>query len=293
MAKIVRQKKVSKKAVTKSSVAKKKGATSKTKRGMLLDLAKPVSTSVEYLKLLVYGLSGSGKTTLWATFPGPRLVIIFSGSKTSGELLSLSTEQKEDTREIRVSPDQLGQVYKELEQDDYYQTVILDHVTGLQDALLVEIAELDEIPEQYSWGIASREQWGQVAVQMKQHLRGLLNFERNVVIVGQQRTFDSDEDNDLMEAYVSAAVTPSVANWLHPAVDYIGQMCKVPQTVIKKKKIAGKIQEVEAKTGKTDYCLRVGPSPTYTTKFRKPKGSELPTMLVDPSYTKILEIINS
>ena len=58
----------------------------------------------DWMNLLVYGESGSGKTTFWATAPGPILCIICSGSKKSGELKSVDTEDAPARERRRATP---------------------------------------------------------------------------------------------------------------------------------------------------------------------------------------------
>jgi ABC-type lipoprotein export system ATPase subunit len=53
-----------------------------------------VEFSDDTIQLLLYGRSGTGKTTLWSTFPKPILGVICSGGQRSGELRSVSLEDR-------------------------------------------------------------------------------------------------------------------------------------------------------------------------------------------------------
>lgn len=244
------------------------------------------------IKLNLYGRSGTGKTTLWSTFPGPILAIVCSGSIRPGELKSINTPEnrKKITAPIVRHVEEIAGL---LRGADQYATVVLDHASGVQDLVLKEILGLDELPAQRSWGLASQQQWGQCALQTKEVLRAVLNHNGNVVIVAQEREFNSDTDGDeIIAPYVGSALTPSVTGWLNPACDYIGQTFIRRATTTKNVKLGKKVVPKKVPTGKVEYCLRTAPDPVYTTKFRVPKGHPLPQVLVDPTYDKILAVIN-
>lgn len=254
---------------------------------------KPISFEDMGIQINIYGRSGTGKTTLWSTFPKPILVAICSGSQRSGELRSIAVEDRKQINSVILkNSEEFGELIKYQTESTAYKTAVLDHVSGLQDLVLAELLGIDELPEQKSWGMASREQYGQCALQLKTYLRTLLDLTCNVVIVGQQRDFGTGDDSDeITMPYVASAVTPSVVGWLNPACDYICQTFIREQTVSKQVKIAGKPKTVTERTGRMEYCLRTGPHATYTTKFRVPKGSPLPEVIVDPDYNKIMQVI--
>lgn len=243
------------------------------------------------IKINVYGKAKTGKTTLWATFPKPILAIICSGGKKPGELRSIDTPEYRKTitpKILREASELLGLL--SLAGD--YKTVVLDHASSLQDHILRDILDLSELPTQKSWGMATRQQYGECSLRMKESFRAILNLSCNVVIVAQEREFNTEGDNeDLLMPFVASALSPSVVGWLNPAVDYICQTF-----------IRGKTKRVETKIGKktvtrlkkvsgVEYCLRTGPHEVYTTGFRIPKGFELPDVIVDPTFDKINKLI--
>ena len=241
------------------------------------------------IKALLYGKSGTGKTTVCSSFPGKILWAVCSGGNKPGELRSLNTptlRKKIDQIVIEDSSD-VQEVVDYQTENDYYKTLVLDHSSGLQDLILKEILGLDEAPVQLSWGLASQQQYGQVALQMKERLRSLLNLDCNVLIIAQEREFNNDNSDDLLMPFVGAALTPSIVGWLNPACDYIMQTFIRPIIGEKETKIGEKSVTTKAKTGEVEYCLRTGPHDVYTTKFRRPKGKELPAVIVDPDYNKL------
>lgn len=245
------------------------------------------------VKINLYGRSGTGKTTLWATFPKPILAIIVSGGKKPGELRSIDTKEYRKT----INP----KILKGLEQwpglveeagSGEYATTVLDHATGFQDLTLKEILGLEKLPEQLSWGLASQQQYGQLALQMKERLRTLLDLSCNVVIVAQEREFNTDNDaGGVVMPYVASALTPSVVGWLNPACDYICETFIRPRMEEKVVKIGGKTKRITRRGKGVEYCLRTAPHDVYTTKFRVPRGTPLPDVIVDPTFEKIQELI--
>jgi hypothetical protein len=91
--------------------------------------------------------------------------------------------------------------------------------------------------------------------------------------------------------YVSVGATPAVAGWIAPAVDYMCQTFKREEVKITEKTMGGKVLTSKERTGKNEFCLRVGPDATYITKFRVPPNTELPDVIVNPSYDKIQYLI--
>lgn len=250
---------------------------------------------IDTVRLLVYGQSGTGKTTFWATFPGPILALICSGGNKPGELRSINTPEHREKISPRIVTDS-GQLKELLVEARDYATVVLDHVSGLQDLTLKEILGLSELPAQKGWGMASQQQYGASTLQCKEHLRSMLNLPGNIVIVGQERTFggrDEGIDPDLVKPTVGAAVSPSLANWLNPACDYVVQTFKRPKMIHTRSKVGNK-EVVTAQRGKgVEFCLRTEQHDTYMTKFRVPLGRPLPDVIVDPTYDKIMEILQA
>lgn len=267
----------------------------------MLDRIAPIGFAAdEGIKLLTYGRSGTGKTTLWATFPKPILSVIVSGGSKPGELRSIDTAEYRKTIHQVVLEDtsELREVAAHVASTGKYKTLVLDHVTGLADKVLAEILGLTELPAQKTWGLASQQQYGQCTLQCKELLRQLLGLDCNVVIVGQERENNSDGSSELIDPNVGVALSPSLAGWLYTAVDYIGhtyirQKEEVRETKLGQGNNAKVIQQKTKVRGMVEYCLRTAPDPVYTTKFRQPKGHTLPEAIIDPDYSKIIELIRA
>jgi hypothetical protein len=242
----------------------------------------------EGVKMVLYGSPGSGKTTLWATFEKPILALVISGGARPGELRSIDTPELREVIEPKVIVDS-AQIPMLLEGIHNYRTVVVDHATGLQDLLIKEILGLDRVPVQKSWGLMTREQYGQLGVKCKELMRPLFDHTCNVVVVAQERSFKED-DTPVGVPYIGPALTPSVAGWLNQAADYICEMFVREEVVERPSK--GPAGKSRIRTGKKEHCLRIQCPEVYITKFRAPRFKELPPEIVDPSYEKIMALIN-
>jgi hypothetical protein len=172
----------------------------------------------------------------------------------------------------------------------------LDTAGGLQDLILKEVLGLDELPIQRSWGMAQQRDWGTVGLQLKERMRKLLDLaDRGIVdimVIAHERNFNDEGGSDLMTPTVGAALSPSAAGWLNGACDFICQTFIREHVTVTSTKVAGKEIKQTKKSGKAEYCLRIGPHPVYLTGFRTTrKADELPDVIIDPSYQKIRSII--
>jgi hypothetical protein len=170
---------------------------------------------------------------------------------------------------------------------------VIDHVTGLQDRTLCQILRLEELPAQKNWGMATQQQYGQSTQQCKEICRALFSMDCNVVIVGQQRYFKPEgPGTELLAPTWGVDVSPSFAQWLQPAADYIVRTFKRQRTVTEVVEVGGERMENEVPTRGVDFCLQVAPDPFFTTKFRlAPTEEDLPEYIVNPTYDKIAAVI--
>ena len=80
---------------------------------------------------------------------------------------------------------------------------------------------------------------------------------------------------------------PSVGSFLDGAADFIGQ------TFIRAFNEKVKTSTGIRKERRVDYCMRVGPHPTYNTKIRRPASAgPLPPFITNPSYRKLVALEN-
>jgi hypothetical protein len=262
----------------------------RAKAGGALGRIQSVTTlPLDGIKMIVYGQSKTGKTSLVATFPKPCLILgTEDGTRSVKNVRGLDFVMLEKSTDL----DELVPMLRE----GKYKSIGLDTAGGLQDLILKEVLGLDEIPIQKSWGLTDRQTWGTVGAQTKERLRSLLDLAGNgthVVVIAYERNFNEEGGNsDLIFPTVGAALTPSVAGWLNAASHYICQTYIRGETERTEMAVGTKKVPMVQKTGRKQYCLRVGPHEVYMTGFRcLRKGTDLPECIVDPDYQKIVKLI--
>jgi hypothetical protein len=274
------------------SITKKR---SSSKTSSIFDTLKECNEDEGGLKLHLYGRSGTGKTTLWSSFPGPILAIICSGGRKPGELKSVPLDKRSEIKKhVVTESSQIGELIREQQKTGRFETVVLDHLTGLQELLIAEILGLDEIPVQMAWGMAKIQDYGQRSIQMKRILMDVMSLDCNVVTIAQETDSSeesSNNDSEIIQPYIDSAMSKSVRAWFNPSADYIAQTFKRPRMTETKKRVGSKTVTKTVKGKGVEYCLRVGDDGVSTVKFRIP-GGHSEDVIVNPSYDKIMSLIN-
>lgn len=250
----------------------------------------PVSNVKKAKSFCFYGRSGTGKTTLFGTFPGKKLLIDVQDEGTD----SVSDIKDMDVKEIEDFADFEDTYWWIKDHPKVYKNIAIDTVSMLQMIAVREISEKNKKPGKRAgdWGTMSQRAWGDVAALMKEWLinyRDLTRLGINVVFIAQDRTFNMNDEDDSDNAVipeVGPALSPSIAKALNAAVSMVGN------TFIRSRTIVKEVKGKKVKKEVTEYCLRVGPNPVYTTKVRKPRDIRAPDFIVDPDYETIMDIIN-
>lgn len=259
----------------------------------------PVSQITSGIKMNVYGRGKTGKTRLACSFPKPVLII-----GTEDGTKSVKNVPQVDYVRLGHSSE-LAELTAMLRQRTY-ETVAIDTAGGLQDLILKEVLGLDDVPidkfkkagKGEAWGLADKGTWGVVGNQWKTRMRSVMRLAEevglNVVVIAHERNFKEEGDSDVMLPSVGAALTPGVAGWLNAECDYVAQTFIMEETSTAPAPVAvagAPANVITVKTGKKQYCLRVGPHPVFMTGFRLPDGVELPEYIVDPTYDKVAALI--
>lgn len=235
---------------------------------------------------LIYGKSGSGKSTTHSSWPKPSLVVVCSGGD---ETKSIRNVKGIDA--VQISDEaELAELVEYQKKTNKYKTFVIDHATDYQSLVFKKVIGRDA-PVQMGWGTATREQWGEIALGVKERLKSAIDLPCETVIVAQEKTFNVEEsDSDLLDPYINAFLSPSISAWLGPSVDYAIQCyVRLRKETIEVKKGANTIKK---DVDRIEYVARIGPHPIYYTKFRKPKERELPEVLVNPTYDQLIKIAN-
>lgn len=229
----------------------------------------------DYVKQVTYGRSGTGKTTFSATWPKPILHVDIREKGTK------SIKKVPGVKTILITEwDDFEKIYWMLESGKHdYKTVTLDNVTGLQELAIREALKREgregETPYKNTYGTA--------ASLMKTWLINYRDLPMHVHFIAQDRVIGADEEEggDQLTPEVGPRMMPSVVTILNAAVDVIGQTYLSEAT----KKVNGEIKRV------VEYRLRLGPHAYYTTKIRVPRGVKVPEYLIDPTFEKVVEVM--
>lgn len=261
------------------------------KRAAAPRVVKPVKASELVIprSWCFYGRSGSGKTTLAGTFPGKVLFL---------DVRDRGTDSVSDVEDAYVLPIESWQDFEDafyFAQDNSkeYRTVVIDTVSQLQQMVVEELVG-DKVKRSKGnkmpgdWGTMSKQLWGEVAGKLKQWILNFRDLPVEVVFIAQDRSFDPEEDEDEADALlpeIGPALSPAVKSHLCASVSIVGYTFVAAKTV--KKKVFKKTVEKEV----IQYGLRLGASPVYITKVRKPKDVSVPDVILDPSYEQIMAIM--
>lgn len=242
---------------------------------------------------MFYGRSGSGKTTLAGSFPGKKLLL---------DIKDVGDDSLEGTPDLEVLDvttwDEFEVAFWYLKKHPReYDVLIIDTMSQLQQLAIKKVLEDEgkDSDRAGEWGVMTKQMWGEVASLMKGWILHLRDLPMNVVFIAQDRVFNSGEDEDSssdLAPEVGPGLSPSIAKTLNAAVHIVAN------TFIRSREIRVKVAKPEKGkppykyVEKIEFCLRVGPNPTFVTKVRKAKAILLPEVIVDPSYDKIMALIS-
>lgn len=238
----------------------------------------PVSQVESVLSMLAYGKSGTGKTTFSSTFPKPILLMDIreKGWDSVANVKGLEVAQVNRWEEFE-------EMYWYLESGKTkYKTVVIDHVTALQDFALSKSLRDNDKKETDA---LSKRDFGKASGLMKTWLlnyRDLIDHGINVVFLAhdRQREGEENEDNQI-DPSIGPLMMPSVASFLNGAVKLIGHtfIRETSEIVDKRRK------------RQISFAMRIGPHAYYVTKARSLVGVTVPQVVVDPSYEKLAAIM--
>lgn len=280
------------------------------------DRVAPVDEHDTGIKLGVYGRGKTGKTRFICNFPKPVLIIgTEDGTKSVKNIPGVDFIQIVEIGEV----DPLIQLlktggscwqqtltsWKKVPRGTGapYKSAGLDTAGGLQGLVIMEVKELKEVPIAKTWGMVHQKEWGTIGLQTNAWLKKLLdladtnNF--NIGIIAHERNLsDPTTDSEIIAPSIGPALTPMSAGWLNGACDYICQTFIRDASEDREIIIGNQKQKQKIKTGKKEYCLRVGPHTIYQTGFRLPEGQAfetvggtLPDIIVNPDFAKLKLLI--
>lgn len=224
------------------------------------------------LTCLFYSEVGVGKTTLASTFPDPLIL----DCREKGTASIRGTGAK--VVSIRTW-DKLVAYYWYLRLAKHsYKTVVIDTVTQAADLAMAKVLELDEYE-----GLPIRKHWGQMTQLTKAQYLDFrdLSEKMNVVFNCQLKRQDEEDADERMPYSLVPALSPAVSKSLGGAVDIVGYMY-----VRDRKTKEGKKTRVTP-----ERWMRITPHQDTFAKVRVPRGVIPPTLIKDPTYDKLFNVI--
>ncbi len=281
--------------VTRRNVKKKvvkKRPTAEKKVGGVIDRIVPVSEwEGSGIKINLYGRNGTGKTTIACTFPKPLLLVGFEDGTSSVKTVDgVDFFLVEDTNDLRELTEHAGK---------NYVTTVVDTATSLQDQVLKELLGLNELPVMLQWGTVTRDQYRQRSEKTREFLRLFLDIPTHVVVLAQEKDHTNKEeatgDEEILAPFIASNLGATTCGWLHDHCDHICQTFirgKTKESIItvgkgkKTRKVKTKVR-VEG----SEYCLRTLVHPLYACKLRVDRNTEIPDVIIDPTFDKINQLI--
>lgn len=238
----------------------------------LLDSAVDIQELGQRNLWVIYGKSNSGKTYVSSTFPKPLLYIQIGddGSNTIAHVKGIKAVSI-----CKVAD--LTQIAKELVSDTEYRTIVVDTfsllVTEWTDEKVVQKGKK-----------MTQQAWGDLKTDTEEIIKLMHRLARKHIVV--LTCHESTDAIEGMEDEIAPDIRPSVSKG---ARTYLEGMANygIHTTKISKEVTSGNTTKDVIK-----YAADIGPNPYYWTKLQIDPSIKVPKRIVNPTYSKIMKIIN-
>lgn len=239
----------------------------------ILSRAKPINEVGKSKLVVIYGQSNTGKTVLSSTFPKPMLYISIGD-----EGLNPIAEE-DDIKVIRLETAlELKTVFEELTKDKTeYASVVVDTFS-----LYVNVWTHDNIISKNKR--MTQQDWGNLKTDTEEIIRlaHKLASEKWVVLTCHE-VADAFEG---LEGEIAPDIRPNVSKGVRTYLEGMTNLgihtCRLSKT---------KIVEGKEKT-LVKYGCHLGANEYYWTKVQTKKGIDIPNIIINPSFDKLMEILN-
>ena len=221
----------------------------------------------------LWGKSGSGKTHFIATLPKPLLYIQI------GDDGSNTIANTEGIKAIRAgTTDRLKQIGEELKTDKTYKSVAVDTFSMITNVWIDANATQKKKK-------MTMQMWGDLKIETEElikiyhevaatHVVALSCHEANDTIEGM--------DDEIIPDF-GPSTTKGSRIYLQGMANYGLHFTKISKSVIDKE--TGEEKDV------VKYAAHLGANPYYWTKFQIDDSIKVPSVMINPSYTKIINLI--
>lgn len=240
--------------------------------GRILDSAVDIKELGQRNLWVIYGKSNTGKTHLAATFPKP-LLYLQIGDDGSNTIANV-----EGVKAIPITTvEDLKSVAEELRKDKKYRTVVVDTFSLV----------VTEWTSQKIVGKGKRmtqQNWGDLKTDTEEIIKAWHRVAKNHIVV--LNCHESMDNIEGMEDEIAPDVRPSVSKG---ARTYLEGMANFGIHTIR---ISKEITKGNTTKTVVKYAADVGPNPYYWTKLQIDPSIKVPDRIINPSYDKIMSVIN-
>lgn len=221
-----------------------------------------------------WGKSGSGKTHFIATLPKPLLYIQIGddGSNTIAKI--------DGIKAIRAGTlDRLKKIGEELKTDKKYASVAVDTFSMITNVWIDANATQKKRK-------MTQQMWGDLKVETEELIKIFHQVaETHVVALSCHEANDTIEgmDDEVIPDF-GPNTTKGARIYLQGMANYGIHFTKVNKTITDKK--TGEEKEV------VRYAAHIGANPYYWTKLQVDDEVKIPALMINPTYDKIVNIIN-
>lgn len=237
----------------------------------LLENAVPIKDLGQRNLWVLYGKSGSGKTHIGATFPKP-LLYVGIGDDGSNTISGV-----EGINAVTISTiEELKQLAKDLLKDKQYKTVLVDTFS------LITNEWIDENVIQKKKRMM-QQTWGDLKTDTEEVIKLFHKVaQKKIVVLTCHETMDNIEGlEDEITPDIRPNITKGARTYLEGMANYGIHTTKIKKEIIKD----GVSKEV------IRYAAHIGGNPFYWTKFQISADIKLPEIMINPTYDKIIKII--
>lgn len=239
----------------------------------VIDKAVDISELGQRQLWVLWGKSGTGKTEVGSTFPKPMLYIQV------GDDGSNTIANKEGIRALRVdSIEELKTIGKELLKDKKYKSVFVDTFSMVTNIWI----DANAVQKKKKM---TQQMWGDLKIDTEELIKIFHKVALNHIVI--LSCHESNDSIEGMEDEILPDIRPSVTKggrtYLEGMANYGIHTTKLKKTITSKK--TGEEKEV------VKYAAHLGANPYYWTKLQIDSSITVPEIVFNPTYDKLLEII--
>lgn len=222
---------------------------------------------------VIWGKSGTGKTALGATFPKPMLYIQVGddGSNTIADTEGVMAVRAESLADLKDTA-------QGLMTDKKYKTIFVDTFSMITNEWI------DKNATQKNKKM-TQQMWGEIKIDSEELIKIFHKLALSHIVV-----LSCHESNDSIEGMedeilpdIRPSVTKGARTYLEGMANYGIHTTKLKKTIISKK--TGQEKEV------VRYAVHIGANPYYWTKLQISPGIQVPDIVINPTYDKLMGVI--